>query len=124
MPFDKEQILNRRRDTKVVTIKDYGDVILRMLSLAEMKAVQKKISAAKDDSYQTVLLTVLNCLSDEDGNRLFSDEEANKLSEAVPSPVMTEISNAILYFHYPEKRPAEDAKTPPTSTEVDAAKNS
>ena len=114
MAFDREGLLSIRTRAKLVMIPDYGDIYLRVMTLAETAAWQKKAQA--DDP--KILISLLSyTLSDENGKRLFKDDEVDLISQSMEYPLVDALFDQAMVFNKLRK---EDKTAKATA---EAAKN-
>lgn len=120
MALDRDGILQARRHTQKYDIANFGEVYLRILTMAEVRDWEKAAEEAEkkkkgEKTGALVKLLVLVSLSDEDGRRLFKDEDAETLAAAVPWPAMQQLFDEAVKLN----KLGKEEK----ATEAEAAKN-
>jgi hypothetical protein len=94
--MDREAFFNRKARTSTVTLDDGQTVHIRKLSQGEVETIGKKF---KDESRQIegLRFIVARCVIDEDGKRIFADDDANKMTD-IPFDDIHSIAHEAMRF--------------------------
>ena len=76
-----------------VEVEGWGTVRLRALSLAQLEKAQQ---AEKTDPVRGLVLLVLFGVCDQDGKRVFSDDDADAVKDSFPVPTLKIVTEAIV----------------------------
>ena len=101
----RESLFARKAKIKPVTIPDYGEYHLKVLTRTEYDAVSTKVKALKpgDDSALTLGL-IAATLTDEDGKILFDFNKVEDIDAVggLDFPVVTALDKALVQSHFPK----------------------
>ena len=91
----------------VVEVEGWGRVHVRALSLAQLEKAQQ---AEQADPVRGLVLLVLFGVCDENGQRVFSDDDADAVKESFPVPTLRQVTEAIVRHNRLTAEDVVDAK--------------
>src|SRR3954469_16556958 len=76
-----------------VEVEGWGTVYLRAISLAQLERAQ---NVEKTEPVRGLILLCLYGIADQDGRRVFSDDDEQAVKDSFPVPVLRQVTEAIV----------------------------
>ena len=106
MNLAEKYLVNKGTTTINVDIPEWGDVKIRSLSLSEMDRLEKKI---QNNPSEALALAVLLGVSDENGKRVFTDNNLDDI-KATSFQVVKSVAESVIKHNSLTAEVVEDAK--------------
>lgn len=120
MSFDKKAFMAAMLPkTQIIEVEGFGSVTLKQLTLTESDALRASVD--KDDKSSAFgVRLVAASIVDDDGDRVFSNEEIAELSKTAEAP-MTKLMDAVMVLNgYRKGNNAKNSETVPSADSVTA----
>lgn len=93
------EMFKNSRKTIVVNVEGFGDVNLRQLNVQDSLPITKLASGFQDasepaDMFRFWIELLSKCIVDDDGNKIFDDQEGREVLEGLRIDRITQLGNA------------------------------